>query len=414
MEGSFGNIREQWEQASLKRKTIEGFWGAQSGLIDQDVAFKSHADTQKNVGVENRADHLENSPVHSTSSTDDVEKENFSFSSANNVNGDTSLKSERETLIADLDRVVEQETEFAEKKYGSQDSEEPLEKDSSSCDGCHQCDACAYYDGSNLQGKDKNVSGGHSSCKEQAERSNYVRVCPEHGEANNVQVPCGFNAQSVYQANFSGSNVTFKDKEAYFRNIQQLEQVNNDSIVWEERDEGIYEGPPLCNTHSSNEAKKCSAYFGDMVEPVSEVPSFHNVQPCYETEVNCDVASSGEEDGSAPWIFSCNIQMRDDLEVNHDGARYLNKDKLFIKDSSICNTQQNKTQDKHMEDCFKDERKLVCESLSNSQPQDEKNPSLHAQDENDTLNVQNNLVREKLKETDEYKHAAEEEWAARQ
>ncbi|XP_010257939.1 PREDICTED: uncharacterized protein LOC104597876 isoform X2 [Nelumbo nucifera] len=351
MEDSFGNIREQWEKASLKKKGMEGVQHGKFGTQDQASSSGSHTDSQKNVGVENKANHPAQSPVHSSSSNGYDERVKISTSVTNGVTEGTSCKPTGKKLVDDLDRMLDKEKQFSQREDG-------------------------------FQGR----------------RFGHVRACPQDGEASIAKEPCWFNTQSVDQADFIHRNVSVQDKKAYFQNIQHFEQVDNETVVCWEKDDKFDEQSPSYN-QSSNDTKNQRASFEE--EPVSGEQCFCKVQPCCGAGLDHDLAFSVDNGGPTFGMFSCNSQMNDELEVNHDKANCQDKGKAFVEETSMCKTRQNEKQDNRMD---------------GNQPHDERNPPLHMQDGDGTLDVQNYIIgkREKLKETDEYKHAAEEEWASRQ
>ncbi|XP_021646516.2 uncharacterized protein LOC110639750 isoform X2 [Hevea brasiliensis] len=77
MEGSSSDLREQWEKASLKRKS-HIYHKGESGLEGQDSPCSSHSDIHLNVRVENRTKQNLEDPVCFSSKNVNFQEENLS------------------------------------------------------------------------------------------------------------------------------------------------------------------------------------------------------------------------------------------------------------------------------------------------------------------------------------------------
>ncbi|KAF2298906.1 hypothetical protein GH714_029038 [Hevea brasiliensis] len=77
MEGSSSDLREQWEKASLKRKS-HIYHKGESGLEDQESPCSSHSDIHLNVRVENRTKQNLEDPVCFSSKNVNFQEENLS------------------------------------------------------------------------------------------------------------------------------------------------------------------------------------------------------------------------------------------------------------------------------------------------------------------------------------------------
>ncbi|KAF8389899.1 hypothetical protein HHK36_024417 [Tetracentron sinense] len=369
MEDSSGSIREQWEKASLRKKMFERVWSDE----DQASASGSHSDTQTYVEVENMTNYHAEATVYSSLSNANGEKESLPIfaETGDDIVGYTSLKPEGDSLFPDLDETFEPESplrckirpweklQFPYKKANVQDRGETFPGDPSIGNTECQSDAHVNHVGASFRDKEEQVPQGSSlwSPREQDEiKLNYVGPCFQDKEETVPREPFLYNAQSGHDTHFDHSNANFQDEETSLCYTQHLSetQVGDDKVC-------------------------CK----DKVDP-----------------------APGEN-------FFCNVQLRGETEVNHERTSCQEKGKPISEEPSLCNTQQDETQINHGR--FKGIKEPVVKSMTDIQLQDERNPLLHAQERDGTPDVQNDIIgeREKLKETDEYKRAAEEEWASR-
>ncbi|KAM7468449.1 hypothetical protein LguiB_016011 [Lonicera macranthoides] len=178
-------------------------------------------------------------------------------------------------------------------------------------------------------------------------------------------------------------------------NKQGTKHVNDAEIFFQDKQKSPQRGPGLSN----------------------EEASFRNTQPSGETQDGHGVAFSNEKVGPAPRESSfceCPSLGKSELCVEKDCLQEL--EESAPEEPSFCNISVNEAQLKQGSSCLVEENEVSAKSLSDGQwKTDCEDNLLHAQDANDDT-IQDSLIneREKLKETDEYKRAIEEEWAARQ
>ncbi|XP_043702026.1 uncharacterized protein LOC122652374 isoform X2 [Telopea speciosissima] len=380
MEGSYGKIRDQWEKASTRKKTSEYIYNPQSVVEEQGSGSGSHSDNQKNVEVENESEQEKETPVHSDSSNSNNRKENISSCTASEsiLVEDSSLNPEENNPVENLDPTAlgqesrswneTQETHFSERKY-DHSWRKPFFSSQEQTDEQLNCESTFFND------KEENAAAETFWFKNQP----------------------GYDSQSNH------GKANFQDKEDSSCNTHQSvqTQVGQDREVYLGKNEGIHREHSSCNTQPPNDTKFERASFQDKEKLVSGDPSFCDTQPCFRKHLN-----PGES-------FS-NAQSWDDPDINLGTFSCQDRAKS-VSDESLCNTQQDGTQVESGR-CFRDGAEHDPEYISKGRLQGEKNQLLHTQDGNCTPDDQNDIIseREKIKETDEYKRAVEEEWASRQ
>ncbi|KAF8399661.1 hypothetical protein HHK36_015531 [Tetracentron sinense] len=389
MEDSFGKFREQWVKAYLRKKMFKDVLNGQSGPEDRASSSGPRTDSEEDVEVDNTANQHPEGPVPSSSSNGNDEKENLTTFTVtgDGIVGDTSLKPEGKSSFADLDQTVDQEN-FSWCKTSSWEKTQSTHRKASVQDRGNPSFS---------------VSHGGPTCRDEEQISqgeqqfNYVKAHFQGKEENTPGEACFFNAQSGHDEHSDHSKASFQYQEASLFNIRHLDETQvHDKTSSRYNDEGIL-----------REKKK----------PVSREPSLFRSRPCDETQVNHGVACSEDKVGPVSGeTFFCNTQLRVEIEANHEKASCQDKGEPVSEGPCLYNTHRGETQMNHRRGCFKEVKEPVLESMSNTQPQDERSSLSYALGRDGPPDAQNDMVveREKLKETDEYKRAAEEEWASRQ
>ncbi|KAK9266760.1 hypothetical protein L1049_012648 [Liquidambar formosana] len=419
MEGSFGKLREQWEKASSKRKDDI----RKSGLEDEASPSGSHADAHPDAEVENMCEQHPDDPVCSSSSNTNYEKENLSaFVVTGDGNlGGTSINPEMESPAAHFDSKVDEES-FSQWKAESRENVKFSHwKDDVQFGGeTFTEDPPFSYGGARFYNEGEKNSQGPSlwSSKEQAEKLfNHARTF-QNKEINIPGESCLSDSQPNLNIYFdhSGANVRGKEASSCKSQHRGKTPISHDRGVSKDKDEEFYQAHPSWNSHSPNESGSERSSSTAEEKAVSGEPLFSNSRPSDETQVS-SAAPPEDKVGAVPEDASfCNNPLWGKSEVNNEKSVCQEKEKSYSGELSKCNTQHNEIQIKQGRSCLVGVKESVIESMSDSQPQDERNSPFHARDGDATHAVQSDIIneREKLKETEEYKRAVEEEWASRQ
>ncbi|WJZ80060.1 hypothetical protein VitviT2T_000003 [Vitis vinifera] len=329
MEGSRGKLHEQWEQAYLKRKDVPQT--AKSDLGDQPSASGSNTDTPPNIEVENMTEQHQETPVCSSSSNENFEKENLpSFFAPDGSNlGATSPNPEVENPFAEFEFKFDEES---------------------------------------------------SRCK----------------------------IESMEKTQFSDVNNDVQDEEASFCKSHSSVETQVNLVASSEKDEGLHEVPN--GSHFPNESKYGGTIFKGKKKSVSREQSFWKPQPSDETWINCGVAPFKDKVQVVPEkAFFCTSLLAEKLDVSNEKGSCLERKKPVSGEPSSCHAPPNETQIKKSKSCLM-RKELIAESMPVSEQDNKIDDITHAQNgQRDIINE-----REKLKETEEYKRAIEEEWTSRQ
>ncbi|KAG6712792.1 hypothetical protein I3842_05G119500 [Carya illinoinensis] len=390
MEGSFGKLHEQWKKASLKRK--RDLHNSQSGLDDQS-------------GI----------PVCPSSSITDCEKENLStfHASADGYMGGTSFDPDMERPYVEDQRVHQT---FAEDPPPN-----------------HEWQSCNHVNG----------HGDDFFCSEQSPQRPHFSTDKEHGDK---QPKCArSNQEGEIHADLDGAVLSNEDDEfpqapsscytSDETNVNPKRVVSNEAGGNEEQVNGI--GNVFCNkeAHSprgsfllSNQdqgfkrskCKRSNKEYGGMHANLDGGVLRQKDEECHRAS-NCN--NSDEKDR-----LVSNSPLSDEMQVDCGGAHPDYKDRTGLGES-FCNTPlEGNSGVNNKKVLFVD--KVITDSeqlfFSNSRlnethlveakvTYDVRDPIL-AQDGDASHTSQKDIIneREKLKETDEYKRAIEEEWASRQ
>uniref|UniRef100_A0A5B7ABK2 J domain-containing protein n=1 Tax=Davidia involucrata TaxID=16924 RepID=A0A5B7ABK2_DAVIN len=395
MEGSFGKLREQWEKAVLKRKY--DVRNSRSGMGDQAGASGFHT-THQNVEVENMPEQCTKSPAYSGTSNCCHEKENPSPSIAT---GDGNLGSTfcnpMKTPFSDFDLKSTEKTKFSHSKANIQEGGESSTADSPFNHAEQQTHKHVERGSSSFCNEEERSSQSSTQEKEN-KQDNYAKNCSQNKVKTPLAEPCLLNSEPSFDVKF-GHSASLPDEEASLCKSQHSVEtmVDHGRVAFRNKGEKFQQTPSMCNSHFPNESKQERNSSISKEKSVSGEPLFWNTQPSDETQVNHGVAP---DDGVRT--------------VPEEGS--LEKGKSVPEEPSFCNTHCNEAQIKQRKSCLVETKEIFVEPMSNSQQLDERDNQLHNQDGDVMHTAQSCIIneREKLKETDEYKQALEEEWASRQ
>lgn len=400
MEDSFGKVHEQWKRASMRKKN--DIHNGQSGFEDQVSPFRSHMDTQVDIGAENTSEQHPGSPVCSGSRNVNSEQENLS-NSIPTVDGNqrhSPPDPDLENSFAHVSFNVNPE------KFSSEGAGSRKKADFSHEKGDVQFRGETYVEdpgyGNPEFCNEEKTSEGPSlwSSKEKVGNFSDVRTF-EDKEGSDVGDPCLSYSQPSINIHLGHSKPNVRDKEAStFKSHNWGEPlVNHDRVVSWEKDDESFQAHPSCSERSS---------FTVEVKAVSGDPLLSEPQPSGKAHVNFN-ATPSEDKVHVDRSF-CNTSLWGKSEDNSDQTLSQEKEKHVSEELFMCNSHHSVTQIKQGTSLV-GARDPVTESMHNSEQQDG-----HAQDNDVMPAVQSDIIneREKLKETAEYKRAAEEEWAARQ
>ncbi|XP_059445585.1 uncharacterized protein LOC132177333 [Corylus avellana] len=408
MEGSFGKLHEQWKKASLKRK--HDLPNGQSGSDDQTSISGSHTDSPTKVEVENRTEKHPEVPVCSSSSNEDCEKENLFgfFASGDGYMRSTSLGSGMESPFVKFDhrdpplshgwqRCNHVNSGGGGFCRGEQSHRRhPLSTDQG------QSDKQSKYARSNQEGeihagpdrvvstnKDGDFPQAPSSCNSFDETNdNLDRVTTNEAGGNEEEqvngIGNGFCNEEEHQPQsslWSNQEQGGKRSKCASSNEDSEVHVNLDGGgIFRNKDDGFQWAPSCSNFDEKDRVVSNSRSSGET--------QFDNGVACAEYKVRAFPEES----------FFCNIPFK--------GKSGVGNEKFFSKEKVIEDSEQ-----RHFSNTQRTETHLV-EAKKAYDVRDQ----LLAQDGDVTPSCQTDIIneREKLKETDEYKRAIEEEWASRQ
>ncbi|KAA8532858.1 hypothetical protein F0562_033025 [Nyssa sinensis] len=364
MEGSFGKLRELWEKAFLKRKY--DVLNSQPRMGDQAGASRFHSDSHQNVEVENMPEQCTKSPAYSVTSNFCHEKENPSpFIATGDGNfGSTSCNSMK-TPFPDFDLKSTDKPKFSHRKADVQDIGESSTADSPfkhSEQQTHKHVECGISSSCNEEERNFSQETGNKQVNHEKKNSQDKVKTP-------LAEPCLSNSEPSVHVRFGHSKTSFPDEEASLYKSQNSAEITVDHgrVAFRNKGDKCQQTPSMCNSHLSNELKQETYSPGDKVGTVLE-----------------------------------------------EGSQ--EKGKSVLEEPSVYNTRHNEAQVKQRKSCSEEMKEIFVEPMSNSQQLDERDNHLNAQD-GDVVNTAQSCIineREKLKETEEYKRAAEEEWASRQ
>lgn len=327
MEGSVGKLRDQWEQAYLRRK--DDLRTAKSDLGEHPCASACNIDTIPDIEGENMTEQHQETPVCSSSSNGNFEKEKLASFFAPDVSnlGVTSLNPEVENSFAEFPFRVDEE---------------------------------------------------------------------------NLRCKIG----SVEEAQFSDVN-DLQDEEASLCKSHSWAETRVNLVASKEKDEGLPQVSNGCTSHIPNESRYGGTISKGNRRSVSRLQSYCKPQPSDETWINCGAPSLKDKVQPVPdkGFFRTSLPA-EKLDVNNEKGSSLETKKQVSAVPSSSHGPSIEAQMKKCKSCL-----MIKEPVLDSMHVSEQNNEIdHAKDgQRDIINE-----REKLKETEEYKQAIEEEWASRQ
>ncbi|PON64469.1 DnaJ domain containing protein [Trema orientale] len=373
MEDSFGKIREQWERASLKRK--HGAQNRHSGLEDQASASSSNVEARTNADVENdREQHIE-VPVCSSSSNGDYRKESLSeFFESKGAYMEGTFKPQSESSFVGADQKVKQEG-FSCRNPMSEKETESLRRN-----------------------VDFQPGGGTV-----AEDPHCTFECQSDDD---VFIPGFWNEEPSPQRSFQHWGGTVAEDPHCSDVSQDYEDVYDGSPgIWNE-EPGPQKSPSMRSEQDvPDKGSKFPRSSSDDKEKLDSRESpVSNPRLFDETQVDGDVARPEDKCGPEESLFSRTVAEGTSESFNGK-ACYENKERADTNDVSLCKSASNQAQANPVKSYSKEPKDLNDRSHLLNVEDGDVTPS----DDRDIINE-----REKLKETDEYRRATEEEWASRQ
>lgn len=403
MEDSSGKIREQWEKAAFKKNVRNHRFGfddqvSASGSTS-DPKDLSQVTTPENANKDSAGctrcfsvEQCENAPFCSNSSDGSNERDYLSTCN-------TTYKPGGKGPVADLDhmagRVINETAGFEEK--------DDLVSDEPSLCKTHLCDD-RDFDKRGVRSwyKEKLISGEYSFHDTQLKDGAYVH---SRGTVSQDKEPV--TTEIPVEMETSIGRASFQDKEG-----------------------PVSEKPSGCNSQSQDEAQvnHNRASFQDKMESYPEEASLDNSYPEAGTWASNERAVSEDKEElvsvSPPWAKT---HVQHHAQIDHDKAKT-----IYGEASLGMGCPRDETQLIDGATCLQSKEKVVLQEpcLFNTQQLDEgETPGMSSMDARNMNGVSyqessmdgapvvlNNLIgeREKLKETDEYKRALEEELASRQ
>ncbi|KAF5443457.1 hypothetical protein F2P56_036011 [Juglans regia] len=413
MEGSFGKIHEQWQKASLKRK--HDIRNGQSGLDDQTSISGSHIGNRTNIEVDNRTEKHPEVPVSSSSSSELYEKENLSsfFGSGGGYNEGTSFNPAMEGPSVKFNQRVHQ----------TSTDDPPLSYDWQSCNHVNECgngflsgernpqrpplwtnqnhsdkqskrtrstregEICVDLDGAVLRNKDGAFPQAPSSCNNFDEMHvNIDRAASNLADGSeelvNGVVNDFYNEHSP-QDSFLWSNQDQGAKNTKYKNSNEDDgerHANLDECLLRKKDEEFHQGSSNNNIDDKDRGVLNSELSGEM-------------------RVDCGGAHPEYADSTAHGESF----FRD---TPLEGKSGVSNGKPFVEEKGKTDSEKLLFSNTQCKETHFVEAKVTCDVRGQLLTQD---VDVTPQGQIDIINE-----REKLKETDEYKRAIEEEWASRQ
>lgn len=414
MEGSFGKLHEQWKKASLKKK--HDLPNGQSGSDDQTSISGSHTDCHANVEVENRTKKHPEVPVCSSSSNEDCRKGNLCdfFASGDGYIWSTSLGSGMESPFVKFDQRHQTFTEDPPLSHGWQRCNHVNSGGNGFCRGeqSHrrhplstdeeQGDKQSKYVSSNQEGEihadpdrvvstnnDEDFPQAPSSCNSFDETNvNLDRVMTNEAggyeeEQVNGNAFCNEEEHRPQSSLWSNEEQGGKRFKCESSNEEDSEvHVNLDGGgIFRNKDDGFQWAPSCSNFDEEDRVMSNSRSSG-------------------ETQFDYGVACAKYKDRAIPEeSFFCNIPLEGKSGVSNEKMFFKEKVKEDSEQILFGNTQCTETHLVEAKDAY-----------------DARDPLLAQDGDVLTPSCQTDIIneREKLKETDAYKRAIEEEWASRQ
>lgn len=428
MEESSGNIREQWERAALKKKMVDSDLNGRGGDIGASGSgfFR---DTSTDVEVENLFEQHVKVPFSS------LHQEYTKPTNMSTSNDDVDDMAEDPDCVANLEKDINYErpsscrTPPQEEAHTSHEHvymhdrgktfrfphspDAEMQSDDvngESCDLMKESEIFVepqFYEDVCFQNKADSETPVESQCFED--------IFSQEKEENVSAQSFWFNYEEKFDTGPNHEETSALDEEApldkngrseripahYERNLSSdVDEINHLETCFT-----YIQTPNYTNCEKAESSEKESLF--------SAEPSFWCNQSHERMHASSDTISPSQNDESVPGEYiSNNNHMQDDSGVVEESVSHKDKKKPAAEYVSS-KSEKKKLHVIHPTTCSLDERE--SEMDNNAQPEVETSSS-HAESANDAHDAGNIIIgdREKLKETDEYKRAAEEEWASRQ
>ncbi|KAH9772257.1 hypothetical protein KPL71_012970 [Citrus sinensis] len=408
MEGSFGKLHKEWEKAYLKRKfhVHQG----KAGVQDQASPSSLNNDPRPDVDVEAGKSSEERSKTSfccNSSNAGYKSQNSHPFVPTDDTNLDTaSLNPGMERPSVQSDKKVGQEINSSSKEADFQFRRETVMEDPFSFSSWWQ----SY--------KHKNNGSGSSFLDGQSPPRPFFWYNRGEEDKQHHHTSETHDKNTSFQGvnqNFQHKNTSFQDKEASLCKSQQSSERhdNTEQVVPSENYKEFSQATSSC-TSSPGKSHRTRTVF--MEKAISGDPPVSSSQPSCDKRAECSVASSECNAGA---IFEESVSFKIPSsgmpEVCNDKSGQQDAEKPDSEGISSCETQCADRESKQERPCSTEVKQQVIGSMSNYQldagadVRRTQGVSLTSAFADDIINE-----REKLKETDEYKRAMEEEWASRQ
>ncbi|KAF5203655.1 Dnaj domain-containing protein [Thalictrum thalictroides] len=414
------------------------------GLGNEGTASGTSKDSPMSSGDENTCKpHVE---AQFCSATDYEKEDLFNFTASSRGNAGTSVPTPDEDLVAKSNKVFDEDssswcrTPFRtepnifykkediarQKTFRGEHSVSDPEVPSSTDDDNDDHYNLMKEKESNISHKNNDIGNGKTfqrddsfsyaevvsdtddsndeACNLTSERQNpgESRFCCENvnfqEEVQNVTAePCQFYSQAWAKKPFNHENDSLQDEENPMRSKDRSDETHAgcEGVISPGLDEKIHQETCSINYWSPN-LKKCSLW--------------NNYQSC-EKQVNNGTTFSTHRNKTVSKEHSHLFTHKPcGSEVHHESVSHQGNE----KPAPVFPTHlRNETEAKHRAGCSMDEKEIALHYVDQGEMA-ERSPLLH--DGNGTPDTESNIIveREKLKETDAFKRAAEEEWASRQ
>ncbi|KAL2546272.1 uncharacterized protein Fot_15505 [Forsythia ovata] len=403
MEDFSGKLQKQWEKAFIKRKKDK--CNGTYDIKDCDETSRDFNDNHhQNVRKESKSGQYKEAPFCSSTSKSNEENEAPSpFNTEEDANlsstsygfedptyDDFSLQSVLKTHMRynqpNIHERSHSRAEYPPFNFAEQQASQHYDLGSSSC---------------HKKGVRNSPPSSHSPCHEWGTKQVNHTTPLEDDE----ETPMKFYHQK------SG---LVEEEASMCKHQSSFEtDVDHDRSTVRDKDEKFQEKVTVSNKdmeHLQPCEPGATSSFKEKENLMSENSSFVKCSPL-NNQVNDDVTLSGNRvrPVSGEAYFSKNSSL-------HPGDVIDKSKKLVPEIPSSCNRHLNKTQVREDDSCLDKAVEKLIEPVSNRWREVERDDREHTQYGDNLAGVENCIIneREKLKETDEYKRAIEEEWASRQ
>ncbi|XP_044489345.1 uncharacterized protein LOC123213811 isoform X2 [Mangifera indica] len=215
---------------------------------------------------------------------------------------------------------------------------------------------------------------------------------------------------------FNHSKTGLEDEDGFLFKGQKSGTTysNNERVFPSDKYEEFSQTSSCCASHQK--AHNTGTGFMEKEKPVCKEPFVSSSRPSYKARAECSAAPFEHNVGDAfdeSFLFKTSSPRMP--EICNEKVGQVDTEKPDPERISECNTECAETQSKQGNSCSEELGEQVIGSTADSRPCNGRDP-VYAQSDAVIPDLQNDIIskREKLKETDEYKRAMEEEWASRQ